>query len=34
VPLASFGDGTGTPTSKSVPVAIRRCAQPPTLRIV
>ncbi|NCG50607.1 FdhF/YdeP family oxidoreductase [Serratia fonticola] len=34
VPLASFGDGTGTPTSKSVPVAIRRCAQTPTLRIV
>ncbi|UAN43585.1 FdhF/YdeP family oxidoreductase [Serratia sp. JSRIV001] len=34
VPLASFGDGTGTPTSKSVPVAIRRCAQAPTLRIV
>ncbi|CAI1550692.1 FdhF/YdeP family oxidoreductase [Serratia fonticola] len=34
VPLASFGDGTGTPTSKSVPVAIRRCAQLPTLRIV
>lgn len=34
VPLASFDDGTGTPTSKSVPVAIRRCAQPPTLRIV
>ncbi|MGL5387899.1 MAG: FdhF/YdeP family oxidoreductase [Serratia sp. (in: enterobacteria)] len=34
VPLASFGDGTGTPTSKSIPVAIRRCAQPPTLRIV
>lgn len=33
VPLASFGDGTGTPTSKSVPVAIRRCAQQPTLRI-
>ncbi|MFN3067610.1 FdhF/YdeP family oxidoreductase [Serratia sp. J2] len=34
VPLASFGDGTGTPTSKSIPVAIRRCAQTPTLRIV
>lgn len=34
VPLASFGDGTGTPTSKSIPVAIRRCAQPPALRIV
>lgn len=34
VPLASFGDGTGTPTSKSVPVAIRRCAQAATLRIV
>ncbi len=34
VPLASFGDGTGTPTSKSVPVAIRRCAQTATLRIV
>jgi molybdopterin-dependent oxidoreductase alpha subunit len=34
VPLASFGDGTGTPTSKSVPVAIRRCAQTPTLRII
>lgn len=34
VPLASFGDGTGTPTSKSIPVAIRRCAAAPqTLRI-
>ncbi|MOA51043.1 hypothetical protein D3C78_1741390 [compost metagenome] len=33
VPLASFGDGTGTPTSKSIPVEIRRCAAQPTLRI-
>ncbi|ATA22208.1 molybdopterin-dependent oxidoreductase alpha subunit [Gibbsiella quercinecans] len=34
VPLASFGDGTGTPTSKSIPVAIRRCAvAPQTFRI-
>ncbi len=33
VPLASFGDGTGTPTSKSVPVTLRRWAQEPTLRI-
>ncbi|MFC0225881.1 FdhF/YdeP family oxidoreductase [Serratia aquatilis] len=33
VPLASFGDGTGTPTSKSIPVAIRRCALKPSLRI-
>ncbi|AEF45755.1 oxidoreductase alpha (molybdopterin) subunit [Serratia sp. AS12] len=33
VPLASFGDGTGTPTSKSIPVTIRRCAAQPTRRI-
>jgi molybdopterin-dependent oxidoreductase alpha subunit len=33
VPLASFGDGTGTPTSKSIPVEIRRCVAQPTLRI-
>ncbi|RTF13907.1 CbbBc protein [Serratia marcescens] len=33
VPLASFGDGTGTPTSKSIPVAIRRSEQQPSLRI-
>lgn len=25
VPLSSFGDQTHTPTSKSIPVAIRRC---------
>ncbi|WP_337261923.1 MULTISPECIES: FdhF/YdeP family oxidoreductase [unclassified Serratia (in: enterobacteria)] len=34
VPLTSFGDGTGTPTSKSIPVTIRRCASAPALRIV
>ncbi|WP_440489441.1 molybdopterin dinucleotide binding domain-containing protein, partial [Serratia nevei] len=33
VPLASFGDGTGTPTSKSIPVTIRRSEQQPSLRI-
>ncbi|HEB0108067.1 TPA: CbbBc protein, partial [Serratia marcescens] len=33
VPLASFGDGTGTPTSKSIPVVIRRSEQQPSLRI-
>lgn len=33
VPLASFGDGTGTPTSKSIPVAIRREPASVTLRI-
>jgi molybdopterin-dependent oxidoreductase alpha subunit len=27
VPLSSYGDGTHTPTSKSVPVVIRRCEQ-------
>lgn len=34
VPLTSFGDGTSTPTSKSIPVTIRRCASTPALRIV
>lgn len=33
VPLTSFGDGTGTPTSKSIPVTIRRCASAPAWRI-
>ncbi|KFK94528.1 MULTISPECIES: FdhF/YdeP family oxidoreductase [unclassified Serratia (in: enterobacteria)] len=33
VPLDSFGDGTGTPTSKSIPVTIRRCAATPASRI-
>ncbi|MDC6119297.1 FdhF/YdeP family oxidoreductase [Serratia rubidaea] len=30
VPLSSFGDETGTPTSKSVPVVIRRCQMLPS----
>ncbi|MBS0975043.1 molybdopterin dinucleotide binding domain-containing protein, partial [Serratia rubidaea] len=30
VPLSSFGDETGTPTSKSVPVVIRRCRMLPS----
>ena len=33
VPLSSFGDETHTPTSKSVPVTVRRWQQPQTLRI-
>lgn len=33
VPLTSVGEGTGTPTSKSIPVAVRRCRQQPTRRI-
>lgn len=33
VPLSSVGDGTGTPTSKSVPVKISLTATAPTLRI-
>jgi len=33
VPLDSFGDGTGTPTSKSIPVTIRRSACAPAWRI-
>ncbi|MFI8417018.1 FdhF/YdeP family oxidoreductase [Serratia sp. NPDC078593] len=33
VPLSSFGDGTGTPTSKSIPVVIRPVLAKPTLRI-
>ncbi len=33
VPLASVGDGTGTPTSKSVPVKISPAARAPTRRI-
>ncbi|MFZ4833765.1 FdhF/YdeP family oxidoreductase [Rouxiella sp. Mn2063] len=32
VPLNSFGDQTHTPTSKSVPVVIRRCEQQPDLQ--
>ncbi|WP_145556804.1 FdhF/YdeP family oxidoreductase, partial [Yersinia canariae] len=33
VPLSSFGDETHTPTSKSVPVTVRRWQPPQTLRI-
>ncbi|OON41494.1 CbbBc protein [Izhakiella australiensis] len=33
VPLSSFGDGSGTPTSKSVPVKITRSYSSNTLRI-
>lgn len=33
VPLSSFGDETHTPTSKSVPVAVRRWQPPQTQRI-
>ncbi|WP_034949079.1 FdhF/YdeP family oxidoreductase [Erwinia oleae] len=33
VPLSSFGDGSGTPTSKSVPVKISLSARVDTLRI-
>ena len=33
VPLSSFGDGSGTPTSKSVPVKISLSPQVPGLRI-
>lgn len=33
VPLSSFGDGTHTPTSKSVPVTIRRWQPPQSPRI-
>ncbi|WNJ77491.1 FdhF/YdeP family oxidoreductase [Cedecea neteri] len=33
VPLGSVGDGTGTPTSKSVPVKITRCEAEDTRRI-
>lgn len=33
VPLSSFGDGTGTPTSKSVPVSVTPSVAQETLRI-
>lgn len=33
VPLSSFGDGSGTPTSKSVPVKVTLSEVKPTLRI-
>ncbi|WP_114195094.1 FdhF/YdeP family oxidoreductase [Edaphovirga cremea] len=33
VPLSSFGDETHTPTSKSIPVVIRRCEQTDSQRI-
>ena len=33
VPLSSFGDDSGTPTSKSVPVKISLTTEPPSLRI-
>ncbi|EEP97457.1 Oxidoreductase alpha (Molybdopterin) subunit [Yersinia aldovae ATCC 35236] len=33
VPLSSVGDQTHTPTSKSVPVTVRRWQSPQTLRI-
>ncbi|WP_226570463.1 FdhF/YdeP family oxidoreductase [Mangrovibacter yixingensis] len=34
IPLSSFGDGTGTPTSKSVPVSITASQPHPDLRLV
>lgn len=34
IPLSSFGDGTGTPTSKSVPVSITASQPHPGLRLV
>jgi len=33
VPLTRFGDGTGTPTSKSIPVSVTPSQQRDTLRI-
>nr|WP_318380411.1 FdhF/YdeP family oxidoreductase [uncultured Enterobacter sp.] len=33
VPLTSFGDGTGTPTSKSIPVSVTPAQARPSLRI-
>nr|WP_318381635.1 FdhF/YdeP family oxidoreductase [uncultured Enterobacter sp.] len=33
VPLSRFGDGTGTPTSKSIPVSVTRARPQPSLRI-
>lgn len=33
VPLSRFGDGTGTPTSKSIPVMVTPAQEQPTLRI-
>ncbi len=33
VPLSSYGDGSGTPTSKSVPVKLALTAAAPTQRI-